>query len=396
MKKLFLLFLAFASGSLFAQVSTGDAAYANMQRSVGGIVQSVAVSRGASVSDPRTYATLFGMGKAASASVAVGAVGTGLLVTTGAVTAPAWGTILAIAAVSGAVSYGVSLGIDKLQKWLFGSNDVSSAASGWEATFNCTSSNDGDPSDCVDTGIPGRTCAVVSHLGGRDWIIQCRAFDGTYNPPQTLASAVNDLPATALTSPVDYSSMALIVNDLWKKAAAEPDYQGLPFVLTQPVTATEVQTWALANPAVYPKVADLLAPVTDTATGLAPSSTASASSSVSPVTTPVNPYATPQQTATSSSVTVALDLGANPGIPTPALDASDFLQPLLNMLPGWRSALFTAQGQCMKPSFDLRPVIPSVIEMHSHCDLFEQNRALLSAVMAVVWLMLAAFIVLGA
>lgn len=405
MKKLFLLFLAFACGSVFA-FDPGDPAYASVQRSVGGIVQSTAVARGASLSDPRTYATLYGMGKAAVASTAVGAVGTGLLVTAGAATAPAWGTILAVAAVSGAVSYAISLGLDQIQRWMFAPEGVRQANM-FTQTFQCQSAPGSNGADCQcqapKTGTTtllnpatygdrmySSTCSCVVDDGGA-----CVASGVPTTPVVPLATAANSATSAQLAQPVDYQSMALMINDLWKKAAAQPDYQGLPYVLAQPVTATEVQTWAQANPSVYPKVADLLSPVADPSVGLVPSSTSAPGTSVSPVVTPTNPYAPPQQGA-SSPTSVTLDLGPNPGTPSPSLDAPDWFQPLLNMLPGWRSASFTAQGQCMKPSFDFRPFMQSVIEMHSHCDLFEQHRALLSSVMAVVWVMVAAFIVLEA
>jgi hypothetical protein len=61
-----------------ATPKTSDRAYSNMQRSIGGIVEQVAKSRGFSTADPRSYGTLYGMGKAAVGTAA--GVGAGVLV----------------------------------------------------------------------------------------------------------------------------------------------------------------------------------------------------------------------------------------------------------------------------------------------------------------------------
>lgn len=445
MKKLFLLLLAFTCNAVFAQAAQADASF---QKAIGGIIQEVAVKRGFSVTDPRTYGTLYGAGKVAVAGAA--AVGAGALV---AGTSPAWGTILAVAAVGGAVSYGVALGIDKAVTWAFGSSTSSVSVtqpgasggvgslpvfdssnvymqdvSGWHVVPRSSLPAGGFLS-CPDgmycttyaeaqgvffalrncgSNSSSYWCAVYKVGGpygesgqpqsqGISWSIAPAFSDYRFpsalpvTTTKSVTNALSSVPAATLAQPIDYQAMALIINDLWKRAAAQEGYAGLPYQLDKPVTATEVETWAVANPSVYPTVQQLVDPVSSPASGFAPSTTTAPGSSVTPATS-----ASPGNVTNSNAAQPKIDLGGDPNIGAPTLDAPDWLQPLLNMLPGWRTATFTAQGECMKPRFDFRPVIPAVIEMHSHCDLFEQNRALLSVVMSVVWVMVAAFIVLRA
>lgn len=319
MKKLLLLTLLLPALS-FGQ-TTADPAYANMQRAVGGIIQQNAVSRGFSVTDPRTYGTLYSAGKVAAAGAATA--GAGLLV---AGSAPAWGTVLAIAAVSGAVSYGVSLGLDGLVKWSFGGNSSapvsvpggSSTASNLvtgqpyvSATFSggsITSSNtaslasamtahdrsgaDGNYYDNkVWIGCSGNSsalCLVDSDTLMGNWGVRYLDSGSSYSGPncsgslvgsscvsnpsgpsvqKSLADAIAGLTDSQKAQKVSYDTMALLINDLLQKAASQPDYVGLPVDASKPVTATQVQQFAETNPGSYPSVGAMVAPVSDSATG---------------------------------------------------------------------------------------------------------------------------------
>lgn len=411
MKTLFLSFILFFTSLSFAQTTTADPAYANMQRAIGGIVQSSVASRGYVASNPATYATLSGIGGAAAGAAATA--GTGLLL---GLSAPAWGTVLGVAAVSGAVSYAVSLGLDKLSQWVFGSDGAQTSSPGWQATFTCTSSVPNNSSQCTESGIEGRTCSAVGQIDAYTWRIYCQAGAPTLSDPQPLSALAPAVAPSTLSSPVDYQAMSLMINDLWQKASQQQGYQGVPYSTTQPVTAQQVQTWAQANPAAYPTVEALLSPVASsqsavsTGTGFYPSTTTAVGTPVSPATQ----TQTSTQTGTTSNttnnttnnitnitnntteVTQTVDLGPNPGTPSPTIDSPDWLQPLLDMLPGWRTASFTAQGECLTPTVDLNPFINKTITMSSHCDLFESQRQTLSVIMAFVWVMVAAFIVLRA
>jgi hypothetical protein len=398
MKNRLLIFIAFAmsfiTNSSFSQTTTADPAYANMQRAVAGITQQVAISRGTSTTDPRTYSTLYSMGKAAATSTAVGAVGAGLLVTAGAVTAPAWGTILAVSAISGAVSYAVALGLDKFVNWIFSTTGVSTIFKPTTGSI-CTSAAGQNGADC--RSCPSPTVLLSSKLvTGSFSTYEIICYNPVPNSVAPMASAVSSLTASQLGQPVDYAAMASIINYLWLKASQQTDYQGLPYTVSQPVTSAEVQQWAVANPTIYPNVQALVSPVTSS-TGFAPSSITSTTSALAPVTAQVNPYATPQTQATTTT-TVQIDLGPNPNIAQPTLEATptaqSIFQPFLDLVqPILHFSFNSPQGICPKPVFD---VFGKSLTMTSHCDIAESNRSALSLIMAAVYTIIALFIIFKA
>jgi hypothetical protein len=90
-----------------------------MQSAISGIIQNKAIKRGFAANDPRFIGTLrdvsSGMAGTAAAAAAVTAAG---------VTAPAWLTVALAAGVGTLVTYGVSLAIDGVTKWLFKTSTV--------------------------------------------------------------------------------------------------------------------------------------------------------------------------------------------------------------------------------------------------------------------------------
>lgn len=336
--------LLLCQSSAFAQ--TADPAYANMQRAVGGIIQQNAVSRGFSTVDPRTYSTLYGVGRSA-VTVAAGA-GAGLLV---AGTAPAWGTLIAAAAVGAAVSYGVTVGIDGLVKWKFGSGatPVSSAVtvlvgSGpWTSgSGTCTVVNSVND-NCVKVGgnanmfsaclAPGAGNPTNICLGGNpnNYTFQEAMAKAGYSQPTTqstsqtdnltLLQAVSALTTQQKAQQVSYDTMALMINDLWKKASQQSDYTGIPYVEGSAVTPAQVQAYAAANPSSYPSVESMVAPVSNSS-GFAPSTSTAAGTATTPaVTAPSAPSSTqPFPTDYSRENTQAKILAAldGTGMPTSA------------------------------------------------------------------------------
>lgn len=238
-----------------------------------------------------------------------------------------------------------------------------------------------------------------------------RSYAATYVSPGTgvkplsstsLNTIYPSIGASAAAEPVPDATLAKLVDQAWKNAAAQPGYEGLPYSMTNPVTASEVQPWISANPQAAPKISDLLKPASNPNTQVVPiSPTVTVDSSTSPTPTPtptgtltdVNVVNTPNVNVTNQ---ISVDLGPNPGTVSPSLDSPNWLQPLLDMLPGWRTASFTAQGECLTPTVDLNPFINKSITMSSHCDLFESQRQTLSVIMSFVWVAVAAFIVLRA
>ena len=127
--------------------------------------------------------------------------------------------------------------------------------------------------------------------------------------------------------------MADTINKAWQKAAMDPTYQGVPYSYSDPVTAADVSAWQASNPASYPTVQDLLSQAVNPATGSVPVTAPGTGTVTPPVTNP----------GTGTTVNVTLDLGPNPGIQTPGLEAtptgSQILAPLMNMMPGLKEGL---------------------------------------------------------
>lgn len=423
MKKLCLVLSIILPNAAFAQ-AVADPAYVNMQKAISGIIQQTAANRGVSISDPRTYSTLYSIGKTTAAVTATAAAGA-----VGVATAPGWMTALALAAAAGAISYAVPIGIDALVKWKFGdtpsspvitsvsqpSDGIYKPSSGQACTvssvYDWCEPNGGFFQACLGQGYnPTLPCSSSWNSYGFSGAATTRAgamaiagysdvkpvITTSY---ESIATATKSITETQKTQPVDHSSMALMVNYLWQKAAAETSYNGIPYVQNSPITTAEVKQWAEQNAGAYPSVQGLITPVAAGSTGFAPSITTSAASSVTPATTPTSPYALPTTTTATTAdpkTAGAVDLGSDPKIGSPALDAPNWLQPLINMLPGWRSATFTQAGECYKPTIDLRPVINKTIILQSQCDLLEKQRETLSKIMSAVWVMAAAFIILRA
>ncbi len=424
--------LCFSVLTVSAQ-SVSEPAYANMQRSVGGIIQSATQSMGYSPNDPRTYGTLRGVGQATAGAAA--AAGTGILV---AGSAPAWATILAIAAVSGSVSYGVGITLDATVKWAFGSgatpvtmtipatsgsgpisplgNPLGCASPVQTQIYNwCVKGGERDPM-CMSS--PPYTCQTIAMCPGQanPTLAACGpggSFSGaaqtqqalqtigyTFAPAtgtetqsnKTLVDAIASLTAAQKQQAVSYDAMALMINQMWQKASAQPGYAGVPYSVTSPVTAAQVQAYAQANPSAYPKVEALTSPVTSGATGFSPSTTTVTGTPVSPSISETPP------TATNPSTQTQTNLGPDPNIGAPTLEATPTAQmimaPLIALFPDLKAYNVPGHtGACPKPSFD---VFGTSILMDQHCTIFEQQRAALYAAGLLAFTLIALFIVLSA
>lgn len=445
--------------------TVSDPSYANMQRAVGSIVEHTAQARGFSTTDPRTYGTMYGMGKVA-VSGAVGA-GAGALI---GGTAPAWATVLLVAGVTAGVGYAVNLAIDGLVKWAFG--DLNSATplivtkpgggsvsgtpypgqtieAGESYTLLAGAGNSWYAGDCsgsdvmavisclypdgpsyfypgahwgaansinantacvsvmaplgpggsyIEIGCPGATlaigtpsrCAVGSASKGGG---QCRVYatnnnggDETVTEPASMSDAVAMVQAE-LSKQVSSDVLALLVNQLWKQAASQQGYDGLPYTMTQPITAVDVDAWRAVNPSLTPTVGDLLAPVPSPSTGLVPSTNTG---------TATGPTGGTSTNPGSNSPTV--NLGPDPNIGSPALEgaptARAIIDPLLNLMPDlkqWTSP--SHASECPRPTFDF---FGKPIRMDSMCELAEQNRSLIFTLMLAAFGLAAIMVILTA
>lgn len=457
MKTLLLAAAMSYTASAFSE-TVADPAYANMQRAMGGIIQSATASRGYDAVDPRTYATLRAVGTSTAAAAATA--GAGLLI---GGTAPAWGSILAVAAVGGAVSYGVSVGIDAAVKWAFGTNSatpvtVTTASTG----LNSGGVTLGQPCFTVDLGplcgsspqevltnhvltttvfvdlttidLTPEPVGSAAYVNGRRfyasiaghrsdlpgqiyssnsaWYIWLRNAQATcpagfvennkncvssmisqYLPMPagstqvSLTQAIAQLTDAQKQTAVSYEAMALMINEMWKKAAAQPDYAGVPYSVTNPVTAAQVQAWAQANPSAYPSVDQLTAPVTNSPTGFQPSTTTVAGTPLSPASSPTGP------TATTTGTTPPLNLGPDPNVtfnPPDTPTADSIFKPFTDITDPFVNFQFNAPaGVCPKPAFQ---IFGESLSMTQHCDILESLRGLIQTVMSAVFL-IGAFVI---
>ena len=275
-----------------------------------------------------------------------------------------------------------------------GSGGASQACQVWEQ-YVPTNATSYVATYSVSTGTSPSTCSAGNvSLIGAGGCVPAPAIPA--NPTTTgnnqngvavpMTTAVSGLPADVASAPFNYSTMANLINNLWQQAAAQPGYSGLPYDSTRPITASQVQTAAQANPSAYPSVAAVVAPVADPATGFAPAP------SGTPVTNPK------PETSTNPSTQPQTNLGDNPNIGSPTLEATPTAQqivgPLLSLLPDFKSYSVPAhQAECPKPAFE---VFGQIKVMDQHCTLFEGQRSNLYAACMLAFALVALFIILSA
>ncbi len=462
MLKKFTLLLCALLLTFSVTAATGDAPTANMQRTTGGVLQSVMSARGVAANDPRYYNTLYEVGKTATATAA--GLGTGALV---AGTSPAWGSLVAFAAVSAAVSYGITFAVDSAVKYFWGTDPatvtvqspvyvtadptqtflvgqsiVRSGSAGsyeYKAYANGTTNTSSSPVvsyyNCGTSPFGNVVgCNVMAYLplqgysyaaGYQEWTTGTffDAYKAGNSSPVTPSKSATGQTTTATkstsaalasdssseaSSPVAYGTTALVIDQLWKTAAATSGYTGVPYDSAQPVTSEQVQAWANSNPSSYASVSSLTTP--STGSGLVPSKTTSASVAVEPVTSAVTSTVTDSSSSTSPSTsTVLCGLAglspcavtlseSDPGVSTPTLDAtptaSSVLSPLLSLLPDFKSySVPSHSASCPRPAFS---VFGTTVTMDSHCTLFEGQRAALYAAMVLAFTLVSIFIILSA
>ncbi|RRW91045.1 hypothetical protein EGJ54_21635 [Pandoraea apista] len=264
---------------------------------------------------------------------------------------------------------------------------------------------------CADLE-PGDSLCPLGSAGPTSGGDACTRYDKAPDKTPTvshksLPDAIAAVPKEELARPVTPDVLAMLVNGLWQKAAAQPGYKGLPYSYADPVTPAQVRTWQQAHPDQSATVADLLAPVANPSTGLTPS----IGTQVMPKpTTPVNPV-DPANPGTKDGKIgkdgkdgkngkdgAAADLGPNPGIGAPNLEgtpnANSILQPLLSLMPDFRHYVTPSHAaECPKPTFEL---FGKSITMDAQCTIAERSRGTLHAVMSAGWLIVALFIILSA
>lgn len=449
MRSLFLIKLAFLVALLpfrSLALSQSDPSYWNMNRALSGVTQSAMEARGFTASDPRYFGTTKAMGQTAitSASSAAGlAAGAGMVTLAGA-TAPAWASVLLVATVSAVVGFGVNLALNGLVNWLFrgdkkidetvgagsvdSSNGITAGGQGWRASDNVNFIWGGDytavgnqaryniaarggqaasfqPATCTQTSTYQASCGsvVVSLLSaapgtcppGSFWMANaCSVYGfaagGNYTA-QTLQQAIDRIPASERSKPLNPQIVANVANQLWQQAASQPGYQGLPYPVSNPITAAEAQTWQSANAGYWPTVGDFVSPVATADTG-------AYSMVTNPTATTPTPATGTSPTSVNPSTQAQINLGEDPGVGKPTLEgtptAQQILAPITGLLPDLRSLTVPAHtSACPQPVLSLWGKSMTVT---AHCELTEANKGVIQAGMALAWALLALFIVLSA
>lgn len=412
----------------FAGAGSGVA----LSNEIASVVQKKVVQRGFAANDPRYVSGLVALSSAAL-EIGIGVVIAG--------TAPAWGTVLGTALVAGAAGYA----LQSLANWIFNSDGtVTVGASGLPPPVagagNCFKDARGGGScfnsitDLLTLREPpppnmtnqygtysyayGKlTCAPLPGWCELPVNGSLARVDGTVSPffytnrsapvsivpgaglalvfldvmagsvpPQTssVSSALSGLSELDKSKPLSPADVAEIANAVWKSAAAKPNYSGLPYVSTDPITAADVAAVRLANPSLAVSTVGDLAAQIPSVGAVSPAAGTDAAAAVS---SNINPSTQPQS-----------NLGADPSIAPPSLESTPtaqmILAPILNLLPSFKNFVVPSHvSSCPKPSFVM---FSESFSFQAHCDLLESIRPTLYAVMAFVWLMIALIIILGA
>lgn len=214
----------------------------------------------------------------------------------------------------------------------------------------------------------------------------------------TPADAPYYLPGHAKGMPAAPKTLADLIQDMWREAAAQPNYKGIALPLNNPLTEAELEAQRQANSAAWPSLGDLTAPISSAA--VAGQTQAAVPLPANGTLQPSNPAYVPDPitgvvTSPTTTTAPALDLGPNPGIGAPADPVAPPMASILDPLFTWfpNTAVTLGPGECPRPTLD---VFDEHFVMEAHCTLIEQQRALFSAAFIAIWTMAAAFIILRA
>jgi hypothetical protein len=419
---LVLLVLSLVIGQAQAQASVAS----RLGAEIAAVIKGKAAKRGFVASDPRQGAALTAIGSAvvdiAAAALVVGS-------------GPAWGTVIASAAIAGAAAYG----LEALANWYFnangtvtytppavpppapptgGTNYIKGQTTGGSYAWYLLDANNGSVDWCnaywtggsntlytvlsssglncylaysAASGSQGQPNPPPQQMGGQ--ISSGKPTDGTpiYTPPpvanvpvtKTVAEALAGLTDQEKARQLDPKVVADIADAAWRHAAAQPGYAGIPYSLSDPVTAADVSAARAANPAMQVStVGDLATPI-------------SATNPLGEVASPVGTVGAGTNPAAAQPLT---NLGVDPGIGLPALEATptgaQIVAPLTNLVPDLRNFQVPAHASsCPRPTFDL---FGKQVVMDGQCTLFESVRGELYNAMLVTFLIIALFIILSA
>lgn len=422
-----------------------------VNRAISGVLQQGMQRRGFAANDHRFMNTVARSAPALSAVAGT----TAAAVTVGAVTAPAWMTVALVIGVGSIVTYAIDIGLNALVNWLFRddglidqyseaekqrdpSTGVTAGLPAWwiympvapgvsrdawggdglalarEAFDNwyrfsgltkpdveCKVSSDGMRASCGASMAmyrnkgPSQSCAQGNYLVAGEG---CLAYsfpienvveDKTGVTPQ---EAIDNLPEEVLDEELNPEIIAALANRAWQQAATDPNYDGLPFPQSNPLTAADALPWIQANPDLAPTVRDFVSPNPITNSSSNPWSLPA--NPASPTPTPAQPN---QDTVNPGAGSPTTNLGPDPGIGAPALEAvptaQQIVQPILDIGTDFRDYRPVSHaGECPRPTLELY----GTHVLDAHCSLIDDNKAIIQAAMLLAWSLIALFIVLSA
>ena len=200
----------------------------------------------------------------------------------------------------------------------------------------------------------------------------------------SLAVADANLPSNVQNAAITPDVLAELLNRVWKDAAGKTNYPGVPWSAARPTVSTDFTPYQNSNPS-------SAWPLTSGLTGTVPSTGITPNSS-SPVNNP--------NASTPAASAPQVNLGTDPGITSPVLDAAPtgIFAPIQLLMSGWTNWSVPAhQGIC--PTWNVSPSISGHvfnINITEQCVLAEQYRAQIATAAMLSWIVIAVFIVLSA
>lgn len=199
--------------------------------------------------------------------------------------------------------------------------------------------------------------------------------------PQPIQTAYNNLPQAAKDGSLSPELAAELANRIWRDAALQPGYDGVPWSSARPVQSSDFSPFQTAHPGDWP-------------------STSSLNDAVPTASTPLtSPESNPNQVNAPTSAT-KVDLGPDPGVAPPSLEdpPTQLFKPIKDLMSPWLNwSVPSHSSEC--PTFQASPSIAGrvfTIDLSTHCTFVEPYRATVLAVSLACWAVLAAFIILAA
>lgn len=176
------------------------------------------------------------------------------------------------AGVCGKTAYGQGNGNSALDGVCMGvySPGLQSLQSGWW--------NTGFPGPVLSSGgsFPGPTCASGAAYDTPSGIVcvgqlvsmavasgasgvpsqSTWTSNGSVSATSSIATAAASVPSSERAQPINPELVAAGTNGLWQQASQQPDYQGVPYDPSNPITTQDATDWASANSGYAPTVDD--------------------------------------------------------------------------------------------------------------------------------------------